>query len=128
MGPADWQLIRHFKPQEFRYPERMGYEFMLKLDRLRREAGVPMRITSDYRTKAHNKAVGGAADSAHCDDVCEAVDVMPANSADAFQIMRAAFLVGFSRIGIYANGSFHFDTTGERRPDHVLWHVVSNPA
>lgn len=133
MTPADWQLLRHFKPAEFQHPEKMGYQFMLKLDRLAEQAGVPVVITSSYRTPAHNKAVGGAADSAHVDgtapgDVCEAVDVTPRNSADAFQIMRAAIICGFTRIGMYANGSFHFDVTGDRRPNNVLWHVVSNPA
>jgi uncharacterized protein YcbK (DUF882 family) len=128
MTPADWQLLHHFTPAEFTDPDKMGFQFMLKLDSLRREAGVPCPVTSSYRTPLHNRQVGGAKDSAHCDEVCESVDVAPLNAADAFQILRAAFLVGFERIGVYANGSFHFDTTGDRRPNCVLWHVVSNPA
>lgn len=129
MLPDDWKLIAHFKPAEFRYPERMGYQFMISLDRLRRQAGVPMHPTSGYRTPAHNKAVGGAKDSAHTDDpICDAVDIAPRNSADRYEIMRSAYECGWTRLGIYANGSLHFDTTGDRRPDRVLWVVVSNPA
>lgn len=128
MEPLDWNIIRHFKPEEFQHPEKMGYQFMLKLDAFRHQAGVPFRITSSYRTPAHNKEVGGAKDSAHVDDICDAVDIWPADSHQAYQIIRAAFICGYERIGIYANGSFHFDTTGDRRPNFVLWHVVSNPA
>lgn len=128
MQPADWPLLHHFKPTEFQHPEKMGFQFMVKLDHFREQAGVPFRITSSYRTPAHNKAVGGAKDSAHTDDICEAVDIWPANSHDAYEIMRAAFQCGYERIGMYANGSFHFDTTGDRRPNRVLWHVVGNPA
>lgn len=128
MEPADWRLLRYFIPAEFQAPAKMGFQFMLKLDALRHQAGVPMPITSSYRTRAHNKAVGGAADSAHCDELCEAVDVLPRNSSDAYAIIAAAFVCGWERIGIYPNGSFHFDTTGNRRPNRVLWHVVSNPA
>lgn len=133
MEPADWPLLRHFTKAEFPAPEKMGFQFMLKLDRMRHEAGVPCPISSSFRTKKHNKAVGGAEDSAHCDgdedgELCEAADIKPANSGDRYQIIRAAFLVGFERIGIYANGSVHVDATGDRRPNCVLWHVVSNPA
>jgi len=128
MEPADWLVLQYFKPAEFEHPEKMGFQFMLKVDALRHQAGVSMPITSSYRTPEHNKAVGGARDSAHCDEICEAIDVLPLNSSDAFAIIAAAFVNGWERIGIYPNGSFHFDTTGDRRPNRVLWHVVSNPA
>lgn len=136
MMPGDWPLLLHFKPAEFPAPEKMGYQHMLRLDRMRREAGVPCKVSSSFRTRKHNKAVGGAADSAHCDgdvdgELCEATDIMPLDSHGRFEIVRAAFLVGFERIGIYENGSIHVDSTGEphgHRPNRVLWHVVSNPA
>lgn len=128
MTALDWPHLNYFKPAEFQHPEKMGLQFMLKLDSFRHMAGVPVRITSSYRTPEHNKAVGGAQNSAHTDPICEAVDFVPANSHDAYELMRAAFLCGFERIGIYADGSMHLDTTGDRRPNRVLWHVVSNPA
>lgn len=129
MWPSDWALLNYFKPGEFRDPGAMGYQFMLKLDAFRHEAGVPVNITSDHRTPEHNKQVGGASNSAHVDaPICEAVDFIPANSHDAFELMRAAIVCGFERIGFYRDGSMHLDTTGDRRPNRVLWHVVSNPA
>lgn len=133
MQPEDWKLLKRFKPTEFKYPDKMGFQFMLKLERMAVEAGVPCPVSSDHRPKAYNKKVGGAANSAHVDgsesgEFCEAVDINPFNSLDRYEIVRAAFLVGFERIGIYGNGSLHVDTTGHRRPNRVLWNVVSNPA
>lgn len=129
MLPGDWGLIKHFKPTEFNYPERMGFQFMLRLDALRREAGVPCRITSDYRTPARNKKVGGAKDSAHTDEpICEGVDISPANNEHRYHIMRAFYVCGWERIGMYPNGSLHGDLTSDRRPSPRLWFVVENPA
>lgn len=128
MLPADWMLIKHFKPAEFKYPERMGYQFMLRLDALRREAGVPCRVTSDYRPPARNKQVGGAKDSAHSDEICESVDIWPANNFGRYHIMRAFYVCGWERIGMYLNGSLHGDLTSDRRPSPRLWIVVENPA
>ena len=129
MLPDDWKLIAHFKPAEFRYPERMGFQFMIALDRVRRQAGVPMHPTSGFRTPAHNKAVGGAEDSAHTDEpICDAVDIEPRDSGDRYEIVGAAYFCGWTRIGVYPNGTVHLDATGNRRPDRKLWVVVSNPA
>lgn len=129
MLPADWQLLRHFQPEEFKAPEKMGYQFMLALDKLAEQAGVPCRVTSSFRSKAYNKSVGGAKDSAHTDEpLCEAVDLSPRNNADRFEIMAAAILNGWDRIGLYKNGSLHFDKTSGRRPARRLWCVVDNPA
>lgn len=129
MQPVDWKLIRHFTPSEFKYPARLGYQFMLKIDATRDQAGVAMHPTSDWRDPVHNKKVGGAQNSAHTDEpICEALDFAPANSADRYAIVAAAFLCGWERIGIYQDGSVHLDATGDRRPNRVLWVVVSNPA
>jgi hypothetical protein len=32
MTAGDWFEIKHFKPIEFKNPEKMGYEFMIWLD------------------------------------------------------------------------------------------------
>jgi len=133
MQPADWALIKHFKPTEFKYPGKMGFQFMLKLDRMADESGVPCDVSSDHRPAVYNKKVGGAKNSAHVDgdqegELCEATDISPRNGHHRYEIMRAIYLVGFERIGCYGNGSLHVDTTGDRRPNRVLWPVVSNPA
>lgn len=131
MRAADWAEIKHFSPVEFKYPTKMGYEFMKWLDKVREEAGVPMTITSDYRTPAHNLAVGGATNSGHTDVPCNAVDIgMRPSSSDPnwnytrFQIISMAIYHGCKRIGSYADGSIHLARDEERRPAPRMWRVV----
>lgn len=132
MKPGDWQAIKNFKPSEFKNPEKMGYEFMIWLDKLRVKAGVPMTITSSYRSPAYNKSVGGANNSAHTDTPCNAVDIGMRPRPDdpnwnftRWQIVMAARDMGCKRIGSYANGSLHLDRTEEKRPAPRMWRVVS---
>lgn len=132
MKPGDWPIIKHFKPAEFKNPEKMGYEFMVWLDKLRLKAGVPMTITSSYRSAAYNKSVGGAANSAHVDVPCNAVDIGmrprpddPNWNFSRWQIVMAARDMGCKRIGSYANGSLHLDRTEAKRPAPRMWRVVS---
>ena len=123
MTIADWSQIKHFTRAEFRDPEKMGYAFMLWLDELRERAGVPMVITSSYRSPEYNRAVGGAKDSAHTDVPCNAVDIGERPRADdpnwnltRWRIVEAAMAMGCQRIGTYANGSLHIDRSEDRRP------------
>lgn len=131
MKVADWAKIKHFTPREFKNPEKMGYEFMLWLDEVREEAGVPMDITSSYRSPAYNASVGGADDSAHTDVPCDSIDVgMRPRPSDPnwnysrFQIVSTAIKKGCKRIGTYANGSLHLDKTEHKRPAPRMWLVV----
>ena len=133
MKPEDWAKLEHFNADEFKSPEKMGFEFMLWLDRLREEAAVPMTITSSYSDKKYKKKVGGASDSAHIDVPCNAVDIgMRPRPSDPnwnytrFRIIRAAILSGCQRIGTYANGSLHLDMTHDERPAERMWRVVGN--
>lgn len=128
MTNADWAQVKHFQPSEFAVPEQMGWNFILWLDQVRALAGVPMKITSSFRTHAHNVLVGGAEDSAHTDALCQAVDIEPEDSAARFKIVEAALQLGCLRIGVYPNGSIHLDRTEDVRPAPVLWVTVSNPA
>lgn len=129
MTNADWDAIKqYFKKSEFKHPDKMGYEFMQELVKVRELAGTPMIITSSYRDPAYNKRVGGAKNSAHTDEPCNAIDVTPRDSVQRFAIIRAAILCGFVRIGIYKNGSIHLDRSEDVRPANVLWTIVSNPA
>lgn len=136
MTPSDWAEITYFSPNEFAVPEKLGYEFVKWLDGVRERAGVPMHITSSYRTPEHNREVGGAADSAHCDDLCEAVDIAagPTAASDPhwdharFAILRAAIEAGCVRVGMYPAGSLHLDRTEGRRPSEVCWMAVAHRA
>lgn len=131
MTASDWASLTHFDPDEFRAPEKMGWEFMRWLDKVRGDAGVKMVITSSYRTPAENAAAGGAPDSAHIDVPCNAVDIGmrprpddPNWNFSRFQIVAAAMNNGCQRIGSYAGGSLHLDRTEDRRPAPRMWRVV----
>ena len=132
MRAADWLEIKHFKPIEFHHPEKMGYEFVKWVDELRAEAGVPIVITSDSRTPANNKAVGGASDSAHVDVPCNSIDIGmrprkddPNWNYSRFQIISTAIRKGCRRIGTYKDGSLHLDRTEDVRPAPRIWTVVT---
>ena len=128
MRAEDWKSIKHFKPTDrgFRAPERMGYEFMLWLDKVRERAGVPMYVRSTVRDAAQNAAAGGASKSAHMDALCEAADFAgeeegsPMPGKHRLAIVKAALELGCTRIGVDENGSVHLDRTEDRRPSS-LW-------
>lgn len=135
MRAEDWRLCPHFPPSEFKYPEKLGFEFMLWLEEVRKRAGVPMSVSSSWRSPAYNRGVGGAKDSAHTDVPCDAIDIRMAPRPDdpnwnysRWQIKQSAIALGCRRIGNYANGSLHLDRTEETRPAPREWHVVDNPA
>lgn len=135
MLPDDWKGLQNFKASEFKHPEKMGYEFMVWLDKVRTLANVPMFVSSSYRDPGHNKAVHGAKDSAHSDIPCNAVDIRMAPTADdpnwnlaRYRIQAAAQALGCIRIGIYLSGSMHLDRTEDRRPAPRFWIAVDNPA
>lgn len=133
MNADDWNSIKNFKPDEFAYPDKMGFEFMQWLDQVREVAGVPFYISSSFRSRLHNENVGGADDSAHTDIPCNAVDIRevprstdPNWNHTRFKIVSTAIVLGCVRIGIYANGSVHLDRTENRRPKERIWRVVGN--
>lgn len=131
MTEEDWKRIKYFTPAEFKNPERMGFEFLQWLDMLRAAVGMPMVITSSYRSPEYNAQVGGAKDSAHTDVPCNAVDFGERPRPDdpnwnrtRFAIVKNALLFGCERIGTYANGSLHIDRSENKRPAAVMWRVV----
>jgi uncharacterized protein YcbK (DUF882 family) len=137
MTDADWHSgkVKFFVRSEFRYPNKMGYEFILWLDKVRGIAGRKTDVTSDYRTPAHNAEVHGAQDSAHEDEPCDAVDLKaiilpddPNGNLWRFVIVQTAMQLGCTRIGVYKNGSVHLDMTEHCRPAPRLWIQVDNPA
>ncbi len=133
MQPEDWKKLKHFQSAEFTQPDKMGFEFLLWLERLRELAGVPMTITSSYRSPEYNRQVGGAPDSAHTDVPCDACDIGerprpedPNWNLSRFKIVKAALALGCTRIGTYANGSLHLDRTETKRPGERMWRVVGS--
>jgi hypothetical protein len=132
MRPEDWNEVLYFSASEFNHPERMGYEFVLWLDKVRAKAAVKMMLVSDARDE---KDKIGAKDSAHNDTPCDSVDIgkRPTEwdknwNRHRFKIITAALELGCRRIGIYPGGSLHLDRSEGRRPADVLWVMVDNPA
>lgn len=136
MDRKDWEEVApYFKPEEFNHPDRMGYEFMVWMKRVRILAGVPIVPFSDYRSPGYNASIGGAKDSAHTDEICDVMDIKKTPRSDdphwnysRFRIIWAVMMLGGVRIGMYPTGSLHVDRTEDSRPSPRLWMAVDNPA
>lgn len=117
------QPLKHFKLEEFDSPDMAGSgakmkpEFLQKLDNARTLAGVAFKITSGYRTAAHNEKVGGVADSSHCQGW--AADIAANSGTTKFTIVNALLKAGFTRIGI-ASSFIHVDCD-PTKPAQVIW-------
>ena len=127
MTPTLWQEVRYFTSREFDSHDTPGSGDMMRprtvlpLDALRGLLSKSFKINSGYRTEAHNKAVGGAPQSAHLSG--EAVDV---NTRGWTPEQRRDFViyarkVGFNGIGI-ASTFIHIDI----RPRIASWRYVGN--
>jgi zinc D-Ala-D-Ala carboxypeptidase len=88
------------------------------LDAARDAAGVPFVITSGLRTPEQNSAAGGVQDSAHLRGL--AVDLADFDPATRFAIVKSLLAVGFTRIGVYADGHLHCDCDSSL-PQSVMW-------
>lgn len=88
----------------------------VRLERLRSYIG-PLGITSGYRCKAHNKAVGGAINSQHLYGRAADLDVPHGHQAE--YVRAAARVPAFNKggIGIYPSGAVHVDY----RPWRARW-------
>ena len=74
--------------------------FLRKLDFVREDVDEPMILNSAARCKKHNKAIGGARNSAHALADPVAVDIRCKNSRLRYKIVGAAYREGFRRIEV----------------------------
>ena len=110
MTKADWQHVKHFKPYEFKYPDKLDRDAVMELDRVRTLAEVPMIPTSDYRPKDKK-----------CHGTGKAFDIATHSSFARYKILDAAFARGVKRIGIY-DKHIHLDFCEEPAfPEEVVW-------
>jgi uncharacterized protein YcbK (DUF882 family) len=118
-----WISIRFFSPREFDSPDQpgsgqhMNLDFVTKLDRLRDAVGVPLLITSGFRTPEHNKKVGGVDSSAH--ELGRAADIAAFSGSHRYAIISAAMKLGFRRIGV-GSTFVHIDDD-ITKPQDVFW-------
>lgn len=109
--PETWSDLRWFKRGEFDYPELMNDATLLKLDKARTYAGIPIVITDGWRPDDPNS------DSAH--EYGLAVDIRCHTSGNRWLIAFALKEAGFRRIGLY-DRHIHADTDPDK-PQAVLW-------
>jgi len=105
--------IQNFDLEEFDSPDlpgsgaMMNFELLQKLSRIREAYGKPMKITSGYRTKAHNNSLKHSAkNSSHLYGF--AVDISCPDDADMIRLLELAFNEKIVRFGIM-NGAIHID-------------------
>lgn len=114
---ADWSKVKYFNSFEFDSKDLSGSgknmmaSTLQRLDKMRELLGVPITINSGYRTKAHNKRVGGSPNSSHLFGY--AADIHCYSQFDLEHKVKIAYKAGFRRIGQYKtkNGNYfiHLD-------------------
>ena len=118
---SDFHL--YFEYSEFDSPDQVGsykhmnVEFLNKLAQARKIAAVGFKITSGYRSPAHNEKVGGVPNSSHT--LGHAVDIYAPTSRQKYIIINALLQAGFDRIGI-AKNFIHVDDDPSKNED-VIW-------
>ena len=113
-----------FLPTEFEQPEKMDVHFLRLLYKARIIAKVPFRVLDSVRKDPF---------SAHGEEPCCAVDLQVLTSYERSRVVRAAYFVGFVRVGIYPGsdgeykgktkrdgGGVHLDASRTKPQDH-LW-------
>lgn len=110
----DWAAYPNFSEHEFKCSHcgkvAMKPEFMKKLQELRTAFRKPMRVSSGYRCPHHPIEAAKVSPGAHTTG--RAVDIAVEGS-DAFELLRLAFAMGFTGIGVQQKGSgrfIHLDT------------------
>jgi len=93
--------------------------FLWKLQQCRTEAQRPFTVTSGSRCYEYNRKIGGSSDSDSEHLVGQAARILTPNSHIRFRILKAAFSVGFTRIGIGPD----FIHLGDKLslPQQVVW-------
>ena len=92
-------------------------DLVLLLQEVRDIVGFGIKVSSGVRCADRNIAVLGTPSSSHLTGL--AVDILFNGSHAAFLLLRAAYKVGFSRIGKYP-GWIHLDIDKSKAQD-VLW-------
>ena len=116
---------KYFKLSEFDSPDlpdsgiNMSHDFMLMLVKAREIAKIPFTITSGYRTKEHNKKIGGVENSSHTTIPCVACDIYVDNGKNRYIILNALIQAGFRRIGI-ADNFVHIDIDSNKT-SNLIW-------
>lgn len=119
-------LSEHFSKEEFSCyhcgelpPDGISKALIKGLETLRLEVGLPIHVTSGYRCKEHNEAVGGVEDSQHVQGCAADIWV---DGYTAYQLGAVCQGI-FDGVGIYATDNFvHVDMRDNGRSvGEYLW-------
>tara|TARA_R100000458_G_C8277521_1_gene253062 strand:- start:156 stop:539 length:384 start_codon:yes stop_codon:yes gene_type:complete len=116
-------FLRWFKYEEFNSPDdplsykKMEEELLKRLDFARELANTPFKITSGYRTKEHNRKIGGVSNSSHLKGL--AADIYCDSNINRWRIIDSLIKARFTRIGIGKN-FIHCDID-EDKANGVIW-------
>ena len=124
MAKMEWDFL-NFKPEEFACShsgeQKMNYEFVEKLQKLRSACDFPFVISSGYRCVEHPIEASKSRAGAHTTGC--AVDV--AVSGDkALKVLEVAMKHGVKRIGVNQKGKgrfIHLDMAEEAFPSPAIW-------
>jgi len=120
----DFQITRHFNLQEYASPDTNEVKIDCRLpdiaEQLRRGLECPLIVTSGYRTKAHNKKVGGSKDSYHMKGL--AMDIKPTGGSLRKLFIKATKMKEIGGLGWYEDSHIHIDL----RIDRLYWVKLKN--
>lgn len=114
---------RHFKEAEFKKCtppcslQDMNQEFMNLLDTLRDKVGIPLVLTSAYRSVSYEKLMGRSGNSAHTRG--RAVDIRCESGQTKQKLMDAARQLGITRFGV-GKSFLHIDND-KTLPQNTTW-------
>ena len=115
-------LSKNFALSEFMCPGVKEKELLEKLDskliaglqRLREMAGVPIKITSGYRTKKYNKKVNGSETSLHMEGKAADIIIQGLSPKEMYNLAEQVEIFKEGGIGRYPR-HIHVDTGPKRR-------------
>lgn len=115
----NWNLIKHFNRGEFLCKcgcgqERMEFDFVEKLDKVRNSTLLPIIINSGYRCLRHDKEEGGSGN--HTTGM--AADIKCSDSRTRYMLLKE-LVKHFNRIGV-AKTFIHVDDVPGKDPE-VCW-------
>ena len=126
--PGEFERAAHFEAREFACrgcgKVLLSNMMLSRLDKLRELVGEPLRVSSGYRCKEHNGAIGGVAHSAHT--LGMAVDLQVYGDTAHHVVRYAPRLfsgVGAAQIGAYPGRFIHLD----RADDWPEWDPAKQP-
>lgn len=121
--------LKHFSPETDKGIdwEKVDLTFLLRLDEARELSGVPIVVTSNYRSPQESINAGGFSSDAHTTIPCSAFDISckkqdgTFDSAKAFKLVPALLAAGFNRIGLSKKPSHIHVDSADGFPQDRLW-------